>query len=224
MSYTCEFCQKTFQRESSMAVHMCEPKRRRLEQHERGVQLGLQAFLKFYETMQGSARLKTFDDFADSAYYRAFVRFGRYCVNTRVINPARFMEWLIRHAKKIDHWCRDTIYTEYLIEYLQAEPVGDALQRSIEQSLVWQDTTGHPANDMLRYGSSNSICHEITAGRISPWALYNSQSGQQFLDQLDPAQVEMIYPYINPEAWNKKFTNYMADREFAREMLSKAGW
>jgi len=63
--FTCEFCKKEFARESSIAVHMCEPKRRRMEQSERGVQLGFQAYIKFYEMAQGSAKLKTFEDFCD---------------------------------------------------------------------------------------------------------------------------------------------------------------
>ena len=72
--FTCNYCKKEFAKETSIAVHMCEPKRRRMEKDERGVQLGFQAYIKFYETMQGSARLKTFEDFAESAYYRAFVK------------------------------------------------------------------------------------------------------------------------------------------------------
>jgi hypothetical protein len=59
--------------------------------------------MKFYELTQGSARLKTFENFATSPYYRAFVKFGRYCVDTRAINPTRFVEWLLKNNKKIDH-------------------------------------------------------------------------------------------------------------------------
>ena len=143
-------------KESSAAVHMCEPKRRRLEQSERGVQLGLQAYLKFYETMQGSARLKSFEDFAESPYYRAFVKWGRYCVNTRVINPTQFMTWLLRNQKKIDRWSSDQFYTDYLMEYLRLEAVQDALARAVEHSMTWQERTGHPAHDMLRYGNHNA--------------------------------------------------------------------
>ena len=57
MTFTCNFCKKEFAKETSIAVHMCEPKRRRMEKDERGVQLGFQAYIKFYETMQGSAKL-----------------------------------------------------------------------------------------------------------------------------------------------------------------------
>ena len=224
MTYTCEFCQKTFAREQSIAVHMCEPKRRRLEQHERGVQLGLMAYLKFYETMQGSARLKTFDDFAESPYYRAFVKWGRYCVNTRVINPTQFMNWLLKNQKKIDRWCSDQLYTNYLVEYLRLEAVQDALARAVEHSMTWQERTGHPANDMLRHGNRNALCYDVTAGRVSPWVIYNCESGQRFLTELTSEQLAMIWPYIDSDQWQRRFADYAADQEYAKEILQQAGW
>jgi hypothetical protein len=224
MSFVCGHCDKTFLRESSIEVHMCEPKRRRLQRGDRGVQLALQAYVRFYETMQGSAKNKTFDDFETSSYYRAFVKFGHYCVNTRVINPERFMAWLLKQQKKIDKWCSDQIYTEYLVNYLTLEAVDDALARAMEYGLDWAEKTGNPAHDCLRYGNANAICHAITAGRISPWVIYNSESGQKFLGELSPDQVTMIWIYIDSDVWQKKFQTYPADQEYSKEMLKQAGW
>lgn len=224
MSFVCEYCKKEFAKETSIAVHMCEPKRRRIQRDEAGVRLGFQAYIKFYETMQGSAKNKTYDDFCESAYYKAFVKFGRYCVNTNVINPGQFMNWLLKNNKKIDRWCSDQIYTEYLIQHLLVEAVDDALKRAIEHSIKWEETTGHPAKDMLRYGNANALCYDITAGRISPWVIYNSNSGVEFLGNLSTEQVAIIWPYINSDAWHKKFSNYPADREFVKDILTKAGW
>ena len=195
-----------------------------VEQSERGVQLGLQAYLKFYETMQGSARLKSFEDFAESPYYRAFVKWGRYCVNTRVINPTQFMTWLLRNQKKIDRWSSDQFYTDYLMEYLRLEAVQDALARAVEHSMTWQERTGHPAHDMLRYGNHNAVCYDITAGRISPWVIYNSESGQKFLSDINSEQLAMIWPYIDSDVWQKRFADYSADQEYAKEILKQAGW
>lgn len=224
MTSKCGFCKKTFVKETSLAVHMCEPKRRRHQQHERGVQLGFQAFVKFYEQAQGSAKLKTYDDFAESAYYRAFVKFGNYCVNARAINPVQYMSWLLNNNKKIDRWASDQIYTEYLTWYVTVEAVSDAVTRAIEQSMQWQEQTGHPASDMLRYGNVNALCYEITTGRISAWVIYNSASGQEFLNSLNSEQIGMIWPYINSDVWERRFYDCPADKAWVEDILQKAGW
>ena len=224
MTYQCRYCEKTFVKETSMAVHMCEPKRRHTMQNEVGVQLGLQAYLRFYEITQGSAKLKTFDDFAKSPYYKAFVKFGRYCVDIRAVNTSRFIDWLIKQNKKIDNWCSDKVYTEYLVEYVRVENVNDALARAIEQSLRWHEDTGNPAHDYLRYGNDNAICFAVSTGRVSAWVLYNSNSGPEFLGRINPDQVAMIWNMIDSDVWSKKFHDYPADTEYAKDILQKAGW
>jgi hypothetical protein len=222
--YRCQYCEKTFRRESSLAVHVCEQKQRYQSRDDQGVRLGLQAYLRFYEVTQGSSRLKTFDDFARSPYYRAFVKFGRYCVAVNAVNTARFIDWVVEKNKKIDHWCRDSVYTEYLRDYLSKESVNDALSRAIEYSIKWSEQHGHPANDFLRYGNSNAISYAITTGRISAWVLYNCASGQEFLDNLSQEQISMTWSWIDPEFWQRKFRDYPADQAYAREILNKAGW
>jgi len=224
MTYTCQYCKKDFVREASLAVHSCEPRRRRQERDEAGVRLGFNAYLKFYELTQGSARLKTYDDFCESPYYRAFVKFGRYCVAVRAVNPARFTEWLLKNNKKIDRWCTDTVYTEYLVDYLRVENVNDVLARAMEFGIDWSEQTGNPAEDCLRYGNTNAMVYAVTAGRISPWIIYNCESGQKFLSELDATQIAMIWPYIDSDVWMKKFADYVADQEYVKEMLQKAGW
>ena len=224
MSYTCQYCRKDFMKESSLAVHSCEPRRRRMERDEAGVRLGFHSYIKFYELTQGSAKLKTFDDFADSPYYKAFVKFGRYCVSVKAINPSRFTEWVLKQNKKIDHWCKDTVYTEYLTDYLRVENINDALARAMEFGIDWAEKSGHPAEDCLRYGNTNAMVYAVTAGRISPWIIYNSESGQKFLSELDATQIAMVWPYIDADFWMKKFQDYPADQEYARDILTKAGW
>ena len=106
MTHVCEYCKKEFVRETSIQAHMCEPKRRQRERDEPGPRLGFQAYIRFYESMAGSARNKTHETFCESSYYRAFVKFGHYCVNTRVINPDRFKAWLLKNNRKI---CAQTL-------------------------------------------------------------------------------------------------------------------
>ena len=224
MTFVCEYCKKTFAKESSIEVHMCESKRRRLNKNDPGVRIGFQAYIKFYEQAQGSAKLKSYNDFCDSSYYLAFVKFGHYCVGTKTINPAQFMNWLLKNQKKIDRWCSDKFYTEYLTWYLTVEAVDDALARAMEYAIDWSEKNNSPSQDCVRYGHANTTCHAIVTGTLSPWVIYNSESGQKFLADANQEQLAIIWPYIDADIWNKKFSDYAADREYSREILSKAGW
>ena len=126
-SYKCKYCNKEFRKESTLAAHLCEEKRRWQEEKETGVQFGLQAYLRFYELTQGSAKMKSYTDFVASPYYRAFVKFGRHMVGIRAVNPKMFIDYVIKENKKLDHWCHEKVYLEYLKQYMRKEAVQDAL-------------------------------------------------------------------------------------------------
>ena len=224
--YKCKYCEKAFVKESTLAVHLCEPKRRWQQEKEVGVQLGLKAYLRFYEVTQGSARLKSYADFVSSPYYNAFVKHGRYCQSIRCINFANFLDWLLRNNKKIDNWCSDKLYEEWMHDYLRKEAVQDALERALKEMQDYADD--HPDlkngfSDYFRYGNSNRVVHHITTGRISPWIVYNCASGVDFLGNLSEEQVAMVMPWIDPDHWQRKFTDYLADTEWVKDILQKAG-
>lgn len=225
-TYKCKYCDKGFTKESTLAVHLCEQKRRAQQQNEVGVQLGLKAYLRFYEYSQGSAKLKSYEDFCKSPYYNAFVKFGRYCQGIRCINYTVYLDWLLKNNKKLDNWCSDKLYTEWLPEYLKKEAVQDALERALKEMQDYADT--HPElkngfTDYFRYGNTNRIVYHISTGRISPWVVYNCTSGVDFLSQLTEEQVAIVMPWIDPDNWQRKFNDYLADTEWVKNILSKAG-
>jgi len=145
-------------------------------------------------------------------------------VDINAINPTQFMAWLLKHNKKIDRWCSDQLYTEYLIEYLQYEAVEDALTRALLESIAWSNESGHPDRDFLRYGNVNRICYLIASGRVSAWVLYNSVAGQEFLDRLSAEQLPLVWNYVDADQWNDIFRGRPKDQQYARDMLKKAGW
>ena len=220
----CAYCKRSFAKESTLAVHLCEPKRRMQQRNETGVQLGYQAYLKFYEMTQGPARTKTYEHFATSSYYRAFVKFGRYCQDIKAINIPRFIDWIVKNNKKLDHWCRDAVYEEYLHDYLRTEPVVDALSRTLEQAIRWEEETQYPAHDYLRHANANKLCYAIQSGRISAWVLYNCSAGVELLGRLNRDQVATVWVAIDTEYWQQRFLKYPEDTAYAKEMLAKAGW
>lgn len=209
-----------------MAAHQCEPKRRWQQEKETGVQWGLQAYLQFYQVTQGSAKNKSYADFVTSPYYTAFVRYGRHSVDIRNVNFHSYTAWLLKNNKKLDQWTHDKFYVEWLHEHLKKENVQDALERGLTEMQRYADS--HPDlkngfRDYFRYGNANRICHHISTGRISPWVVYNSDSGVGFLDQLSSEQVEIVIPWIDPDVWQRKFKDYPADVDWCKMVLKEAG-
>jgi hypothetical protein len=224
-SYKCRYCDKEFRKESSLAVHLCEQKRRWQEEKETGVQFGLQAYLRFYELTQGSAKMKSYADFVASPYYRAFVKFGRHIVGIRAVNPRMFIDWVIKENKKLDHWTHEKVYLEYLRNYMRKEAVQDALERALKEMQDYADEHQefkNGFNDYFRFGNPNRICYHISTGRISPWIVYNCDSGVEFLSNLSEEQIGIVMPWIDPEYWQRKFKDYVADTEWIKEILKEA--
>jgi hypothetical protein len=94
----------------------------------------------------------------------------------------------------------------------------------MEHAIDWSATNNYPAHDYLRFGNDNAICYAVTTGRISAWILYNCDSGIEFLGRINQEQVNMIWPIIDSDVWQRKFRDYAADAEYARNILREAGW
>jgi hypothetical protein len=224
MKFGCEFCKRVFLRESTVMKHMCETKDRWLNKDKQGNRIGFQAWVQFYKKNTATKKQKTYEEFIKSAYYIAFVKFGNYCVNVNAINISRFTDWLLKNQIKIDNWCSDTTYTRYLIEYLKVEDAFDAIHRSVETTIDWAEKDNIQPKDYLRYGNTNRICLLIATGKISPWMLYCSDSGIQFLDKLNEAQVKIVIDYINPELWKIKFNRDEQLKQQITDTLKIAGY
>ena len=225
LNFKCKYCERDFRKESTLTAHLCEPKRRWQQETETGVQFGLRAYLQFYETTQGSAQLKSYMDFVASPYYNAFVRFGRHLVAIRCINSNSYTAWLLKNNKKLDHWCRDKFYEEWLHEYIRREAVQDALERGLKQMEEYANGDSGIAgySHYFKYGNHNRICYHITTGRVSPWIVYNCDSGIEFLESISAEHLAIVLPWIDPDYWNRKFKDYVADVEWCKHILGAAG-
>lgn len=224
IKFGCEFCNREFMRESTMAKHLCENKQRYLNKDLQGNRIGFQAWLQFYKKNTASKKNKTYDEFIRSAYYTAFVKFGTHCADINAINISRYVDWLLKNQIRIDTWTTDSVYTKYLIEYLRVEDPLDAIARSVQTTMDLAEIEGILPRDYLRYGNTNKICHNITNGKLSPWMLYQTDSGVKFLDNLNESQVKLVIDYINPELWKIKFNREPENVKQVKDLLNAGGY
>ena len=98
--YVCQYCSSGFTREKTLTVHVCEQKRRALAQHDKHVVLGFDTYNRFYKISQNSKQEKTYEEFARSPYYNAFVKFGSFVSNVNPLYPDRFIDFVVRSGIK----------------------------------------------------------------------------------------------------------------------------
>jgi hypothetical protein len=221
--YNCIHCGKSFMKEKTLVAHMCERKRRALQRDEKRVQAGFMAFNRFWQLTQNAKKLKTYDNFADSSYYNAFVKFGSFINNVNPLYPDKFVDYVIKSGVKLDHWCRDELYEQYLYEIIKVEPVESAVQRSIATMMEWADE--HDANfaHYFSYVSLNKAVHDIRNGYISPWVILNSITGQDMIRKMNDEQLEMIAPAFDVPYWVRRFKDIPADVALVQEICKEVG-
>jgi hypothetical protein len=222
LNYKCDFCGKLFAKEKTLVVHICEQKRRQLSKSEKHVQMGLLTFQRFYELTQKSKQPKTFEEFATSSFYTAFVKFGSFLVNTAPIYPEMFIDFIIKSGVKLDHWCRDELYEQYIADLIKKEPADGAIQRTIKNMMDWADTNSAPWEHYFQYVNLNRATHDIKEGLISPWILLNSKSGKELLKRMNDEQLEIVSPMIDPQFWMRRFKALPADTELVKDVIKEA--
>jgi hypothetical protein len=220
--YRCEYCGKQFAKESTLVVHVCEQKRRHLGKSEKHVQMGLMTFQKFYDVAQKGKTQKTFDEFASSPYYTAFVKFGSFMVNTAPIYPERFIEYVVKSGVKLDHWCRDELYDQYIMEMIKKEPADGAIQRTITTMMSWADKNSAQWEHYFAYVNLNRATHDIKEGLVSPWMILNTKAGKEMLQRMNDEQLEIVGPVVDPLFWQKKFKTLPADLLLVKEVIKEA--
>lgn len=220
--YVCEYCGSGYTREKTLAVHMCEQKRRHLQRSEKRVQLGFYAFNQFYKLSAGSKKDKTYEEFCKSPYYNAFVKFGSFLNNVKPLYPEKYINYVVTSGVKLDDWCKESLYEAYAIDLIMKEGVETALERSIMTMMEWAEENDSVWHHYFNYVSLNRAVWHIKDGKVSPWLILNCKSGKEMLSKFNDEQLTLIYHIMNPEHWAMRFRKLPADVELVKEVAKES--
>lgn len=220
--FVCQFCNHKYMQEKTLAVHICEQKRRYLAKDEKHVNIGYITFNRFFQLTQGKGQNKTHDEFARSPYYNAFVKFGSFVSNINPLYPEKFIEYVVRSGVKLDHWCREELYEKYVLNLIHTEAVETALERSIAHMQSWASDNNSLWNHYFRYVSTNRAVYDIKDGKVSPWLILNSPTGKAMLANFRDDQLDAISNIIAPTVWVKKFKKQTFDLDLVKTVVKEA--
>jgi len=220
--YVCQYCDSSFTKEKTLAVHLCEQKRRHLQKNERRVQLGYLTFNRFYQLSQKLNGSKTYEEFCKSPYYNAFVKFGSFVSNVKPLYPENYIDYVINSGVKLDHWCREELYEKYVLELILKESAEPAIERTIKTMMDWADNNNAAWKDYFKYAALPRAVYDIKDGKISPWIMLNCETGKDMLNKLSNEQLQILYQVLSPEHWSLKFKRYPADVEMIKELVKES--
>jgi hypothetical protein len=222
MSYTCQYCKHSYTKESTLITHSCEKKRRALAKDERHVQLGFMTFVEFFKSTQNSKGVKTYEEFCESPYYTGFVKFGSFVSNVNPLYPEKFIKYVVTSGVKLDHWCNEGLYDQYVVDLLKKENVETALERTIKHMMKWADENNAQWNHYFNYVSLNRATFDIKDGKISPWVILNCKSGKDMVRRFSDEQLSAIDKAIDPAFWVRRFKSLPADVELVKEVAKES--
>jgi len=221
--YVCEYCGSGYVREKTLAAHMCEKKRRALQKDEKRVRHGFYAFQRFYKLSAGTKKEKTYEDFCNSQYYNAFVKFGSFLNNVKPLYPEKYIDYVVTSGVKLDHWCREEMYEKYALDLILKEDVTTALERSVKTMMEWAEENEPAAwNHYFNYVGLNRAVWHIKDGKISPWLLLNCTSGKEMLSKFNDEQLSMVFHVINPQHWAMRFKRQPNDVQLAKDVAKES--
>jgi len=220
--FICQYCNNKFTKEKTLAVHVCEQKRRALAKTEKHVVMGYDTYNRFYKISQNSKGDKSYEDFAKSPYYNAFVKFGSFVSNVNPLYPDKFIDFVVRSGVKLDHWCRDELYEKYVFDLIKTEMVETALDRSIKHMISWGEANNASWNHYFHYVSLSRATYDIKDGKISPWLVLNCKSGKDMLKKFDDVQLSAISTIMDLPFWINKFKKYPADTELVKQIVKES--
>jgi hypothetical protein len=220
--FVCEYCKTGYTKESTLLVHVCEKKRRALQKDEKRVKLGFYAFNQFYKLSAGSKKDKTYEEFCQSTYYNAFVKFGSFVSNVKPLYPEKYINHVVTSGVKLDHWCREEMYETYATDLIKKEGVETALERSINTMIEWAKENNSIWNHYFLYVSPNRAVWHIKDGKISPWLVLNCKSGKELLSKFNDEQLGMIYHILDPQHWAIRFKRQTDDVNLVKDVAKES--
>jgi len=209
----CEYCGKDFKRESTLLAHTCEKKRRWLAKEFPETIAGFAAFDLFYR-LSMQHKPKEYKDFVDSQFFSAFVKYGSYCINTRVIDTEAYTRWLVRKQAKLKDWPTDRMYMLFVRDHVKKETVDRALERFVEHAsktsyfdTFWESAGGYVIADW------------VESGKISPWIVICSTRAQVALNAMNEECFNRVANAIDAGHWGKKTQQAPQDAAWVRHII-----
>lgn len=221
--FECDFCDKSFVKESSFAAHSCAKKMRWLDKDNKNSVLGYITYKRFFQLTGMSRRELTFKTFIESKLYSDFLKFGMWINDASIVDAQAYTDYLIKGSFKLRDWTKSSIYEGYLREYLFKERPMDGLERTIVWINSWCEENETAIENFFNGVSTFKIVDVLRNGKISPWLFFVCDNSYILLDRLDASQWQLLGGLLDGKVWTMKIKKHKKEVEECKAMMRSLG-
>lgn len=223
--HKCDLCKKTYKSELFFLKHKCVPKERLAKMEDAESRIAFLAYLNLYNSNTALKRKidKTHEDFVKSHYYNYLYNFGKYVVRIGMYDVYDYITFLIKNRVNVEKWCDDNLYHMYIAYILINETPDKAIEKTFKTMKSWSIECEIPWYEYFNQANPFKVISSLKNGKISPWVIYNTESGKNFIKRLDKKQLKELFSIIDPDKWYKKFNKYESDIDTIVKILKNAG-
>lgn len=223
MTYKCRYCQKEFVRESTLASHLCENKRRMLAKDEKQNRIAYQSWLLFRRlTIANVKNDKSYEDFISNKFFTGFMKLAKHIIDLSLDDPENFVRFIIMNSVPMHNWQTAVVYETYVKDRTKKETVERAVERSVLNMKAWAEKTGNSWEEYFTKVSTPEAVQDIRMGRISPWCTFATDQGSRLIDRFEPGQVQQLIDYMEPQSWRAKVMRQRQDAEWVQHVFNEA--
>lgn len=193
--FECGFCHKVFSSEKTQVIHICEQRRRFQQKDTIFSRYGFQVFLEIQKFSCNNN--VTEDQYRHSNFYLICQKIGRFVVDVNCPNVQEYYKWLQKNNIPIDKWNNDIAYSSWLSERLFKENFWIAFERSMNTMMDWAEENNTEYSKYFLDAGGARILFDVQRGKVSGLIVYACNSGKEWLKNLFPSDLELVWPMVN---------------------------
>lgn len=222
-AFECTFCIRRFVHEKNLIKHLCRLKKRYLDRDKHEVRMGYLTYRIWNDIHYRRKKPVSLDQFDSSNVYDAFVKFGKHVVDLKAVEPEEFIRYICQSKVPIDKWCLDEHYLEYVRLLNKFESSDRAVERTLLLAESWANREGQAITDFFRKIATPQAVMWLMSGRISPWVVFNCQSGQELVSRFSNEQYALLEKAVDIKFWKKKFLSQIDEVHRLQDFLASEG-
>ena len=221
-SYTCKYCNKSFDSETRYLSHHCKEMRKFEEFQSPIGQAALGYYQRWMRVMKRNPPAG--NAFLASRYYRTFINFAQFVAKVNLPTPEKFIWLMNEKSYPPTMWTNDDAYTQYLEFLDRRSPPMDQVAVSLKTLLNVADEHDVDISEVFDHIKPGSLIHMVRTRQLSPWVLLHSKVFKQFFrDKLSEEQKIILQTLINPEYWGDQFDDKPEESKQIQTYVAELG-